>query len=100
MDHSLRASEQDILVCLLVTGDAPPKLIADRTGRHSKTVSDRLSELDSLGLVRNKGYGSWSLTRDGVRYARAILEDRRDANLLQMGHGPPSDDSEPPEPLL
>lgn len=64
--------EIDILRDLLEHGDNIPANIAENTGRHRKSVSKRLPELESEGLIRNKGRGVYKLTGEGLRVARSL----------------------------
>lgn len=61
-----------IVVDLLVNGDNTPANIAENTGKHRVSVSERLSDLESEGLVENKGRGVYTLTLDGISVARAV----------------------------
>lgn len=76
LDEMLTAVEMDILVDLLVHGDNTPSNLADNTGRHKTSVSQRLPELEERDLVRNKGRGVWSLTEPGANMAVSIRSDR------------------------
>jgi predicted transcriptional regulator len=67
--------EMEVLVDLLVHGDNVPGNIAENTGRHPKSVSKRLPDLEEHGLIRNKGRGVYTLTPDGVAQAQALRGD-------------------------
>ena len=64
--------EIDVLTDLLKNGDNIPANIADNTGRHSKSVSKRLPDLEEEGLIRNKGRGVYTLTSTGLQQSRAL----------------------------
>jgi Mn-dependent DtxR family transcriptional regulator len=72
--------EIDVLRDLLIHGDNVPANIAENTGRHPKSVSKRLPDLESRGLIRNKGHGVWTLTAEGLDAAQTLHgEDAGDA---------------------
>jgi len=73
---NLTPTERDILVHLLLRGDDRAVNIAEETGRHRVSISQRASDLEEKGLLRNKGNGVYSLTLAGLTAARDILGDR------------------------
>ena len=68
--------EMDVLIDLLIHGDNVPANIADNTGRHSKSISRRLPDLEDRGLVKNKGRGVYTLTPEGIDMARTLRDQR------------------------
>jgi len=68
--------QEDILVDLLVHGDDGPRNIAENTDRNPDSVSQRLPELVEQDFIRNKGAGTYTLTRDGIHLAREIIHER------------------------
>jgi len=61
-----------VLVDLLLNGDNTPKNLADNTGKHQKSISNKMADLEEEGLVLNKGGGVYTLTIEGMQAARAI----------------------------
>lgn len=70
------AVSRDVLVDLLLNGDNTPTNIAESTGRHTTSVSRKLSDLEEQGLVINKGRGVWTLTMKGMRHAQVFRRHR------------------------
>lgn len=77
---SLTPVQKDVLVHLYREGDDIPANIADGTGRHSKSVSRCISGMDesllSLGFLRDKGRGVYTLTEKGEERAKGLIERR------------------------
>jgi Mn-dependent DtxR family transcriptional regulator len=71
---SLSPVEQELLSALLTDGDNVPGNLADLTGRHPKSVSRSLSNLEDRGLVRTKGRGVWTLTQEGAELAEHLRD--------------------------
>lgn len=65
--------EEAILVDLLIFGDDKTENIANRTGFHRNSVSNRITGLDSDGVVEHKGGGVYRLTDDGRTAAQGLL---------------------------
>lgn len=72
---NLTPTERDILVHLFLRGDDTAANIAEKKGRHRVSVSQRASELEEKGLLRNKGHGVYQLTTPGMTMARIILDE-------------------------
>ena len=72
----LSPTGEDILVALLLVGDALPITIADVMGRHPASVSRSVPDLVDRGLVVEKHRSVYALTPTGYREARRLLDDR------------------------
>jgi Mn-dependent DtxR family transcriptional regulator len=73
---SLSPTEADILVALLLIGDALPLSIAEITGRHPRSVSRSVPKLVDRGLVVEKHRSVYVLTPRGYRKARRLVRQR------------------------
>jgi Mn-dependent DtxR family transcriptional regulator len=73
-ESMLTSVDRELLADLLMHGDNVPSNISDNIERHPTSVSQRLSELEDMGLVRNKGRGVWTLTAPGANMARSLAE--------------------------
>jgi len=73
---NLTPTERDILEHLLLRGDDRAVNIAEHTGRHRVSVSQRASDLEDKGLLINKGNGVYRLTNAGLTAARNVRDNR------------------------
>jgi predicted transcriptional regulator len=64
--------ERAVLIDLLLNGDNIPSNIAGNTGKHQKSVSNKLPDMIEAGLVENKGRGVYTLTQEGLNAARSL----------------------------
>lgn len=75
-DLDLSRGERKILRDLYRNGDNVPANIAENADLHSKSVSRCLSgddeSLEDRGLVRNKGRGVYTLTKEGLKLAQEL----------------------------
>lgn len=69
-------TEDDILLCLLLTGDSLPITIGNLMGRHTKSISRSIPPLIEDGLVVEKDRGVYALTPDGHAEAQRVLTRR------------------------
>lgn len=71
-------TEDDILVALLLYGDKLPMTIAEKTGRHPKSISRYVPSLVDEGLVVEVGRSVYGLTPEGYAEARSVMRRRAD----------------------
>ena len=69
----LTPTERDILLGLLLVGDALPVTIASSVGRHPRSVSRSVPTLVDAGLVVEKDRSVYALTPAGFAEARRVL---------------------------
>lgn len=75
----LTPTEEDVIRHLFLRGDDRAVNIAEETGRHRVSVSQRAADLEQKGLLRNKGNGVYTLTNAGLTRARNELGDCYDS---------------------
>lgn len=82
----MRPADDLILELLEEEGQYPPKIIAEKVGKHPKYVGKRCRALRDHDLLRNLGRGLYQITELGELYLSGDL----DASDLENGSEQPA----------